>query len=141
MRFLSLILLLTPFVSHAYYSETEIVAATLILEAGGEYYEGSMEAVNEVLVNRATNRDTSPAIEALRKWQFSCWNGRTIESGVEKARRHPRWSEAVRIVLNPVTNYVGNSDHYHTISVDPYWNDSMRFVKQIGNHLFWSSKG
>lgn len=140
MRKLLFILALVPTVATAYFSETEIVAATLILEAGGEYDEGSMEAVHEVLWNRAVRRNTSPAIEALRKWQFSCWNDRTVESGVLKASKHPRWKEAVRIVLSPVTNYVGKSDHYHTVSVDPWWNDEMVFVKQIGNHLFWSSR-
>ena len=35
---------------------SEIVAATLILEAGGEYATGSMEAVNEVIRNRAAKR-------------------------------------------------------------------------------------
>jgi spore germination cell wall hydrolase CwlJ-like protein len=140
MRNLIILLAFLPTILNAYYSETEIVAATLILEAGGEYHEGSMEAVHEVLVNRANRRNTTPAIEALRKWQFSCWNGRTVESGVLKASKHPRWKEAVRIVLSPKTNYVGKSDHYHTISVDPWWNDDMVFIKQIGNHLFWSSR-
>jgi spore germination cell wall hydrolase CwlJ-like protein len=140
MRKLLFALALIPTLLNAYHSETEIVAATLILEAGGEYHEGSMEAVHEVLVNRANHRNTTPAIEALRKWQFSCWNGRTVESGVLKASKHPRWKEAIRIALSPKTNYVGKSDHYHTISVDPWWNDDMVFVKQIGNHLFWSSR-
>ena len=33
------------------YDQT-IVATTLILEAGGEYYEGSLEAVYEVIYNQ-----------------------------------------------------------------------------------------
>ncbi len=40
-------------VSHLSVNASEIVAATLILEAGGEYALGSMEAVNEVILNRA----------------------------------------------------------------------------------------
>jgi len=35
---------------------SDIVAATLILEAGGEYASGSMEAVHEVIINRSLKR-------------------------------------------------------------------------------------
>jgi len=40
------------------YDQT-IVAATLIMEAGGEYYEGSLEAVYEVIYNRAIEKNQS----------------------------------------------------------------------------------
>ena len=40
------------------YDQT-IVATTLILEAGGEYYEGSLEAVYEVIYNRAIKKNQS----------------------------------------------------------------------------------
>ena len=47
----------------------EIVAATLILEAGGEYHEGAMEAVNEIIVNRAAKRKMSEAMVCLQRYQ------------------------------------------------------------------------
>ena len=116
----------------------EIVAATLILEAGGEYYDGSMEAVNEVIVNRAAKRNMSEAMVCLQKYQFSCWNGKDTESGIGKAMLHPRWEEALRIVQSPTTNYTGGADHYHADYIkDPYWAKSMSITTKIGLHIFY----
>jgi len=56
----------------------DIIATTLILEAGGEYSEGAMEAVHEVIYNRSIKRNKSMAEVCLQKWQFSCWNGKDI---------------------------------------------------------------
>ena len=53
---------------------SEIVAATLILEAGGEYAYGSMQAVHEVILNRAVKRRLTPKQVCLQRKQFSCWN-------------------------------------------------------------------
>jgi spore germination cell wall hydrolase CwlJ-like protein len=132
-------LLLLPNVVRAQ-SDAEIVAATLIMEAGGEYAKGSMEAVNEVMHTRAERRGTTPAIEALRRKQFSCWNGVTKSEGVLKAKKHRRWELALRIANGPVTNFARGADHYHATSVNPYWAKSMKKTVAIGNHIFYDSR-
>ena len=77
--------------------DQEVIAATLILEAGGEYDKGAMEAVYEVIHNRAARRGTQYSDECLRKWQFSCWNDISAEEGIAKASKHPRWNEALKL--------------------------------------------
>ena len=59
-------------------SDTDIIAATIIGEAGGESYEG-MQAVKNVLQNRAVKKGTIIAREALRPKQFSMWNKQLAE--------------------------------------------------------------
>ena len=116
----------------------EIVAATLILEAGGEYHEGAMESVNEVIVNRASKRNKSEAMVCLQKYQFSCWNDKDARAGISKAMKHPRWGEALRIVQSPTTNYTKGADHYHADYIkNPYWAKSMTATIKIGRHTFY----
>jgi len=116
---------------------SEIVAATLILEAGGEYATGSMEAVNEVIRNRAAKRKLTTRQVCLQRKQFSCWNSGRIDQLLAKAKRHPRFSEAMAIVTGSPTNYTGGADHYHADYCDPYWASSMKKTCTIGKHLFY----
>jgi spore germination cell wall hydrolase CwlJ-like protein len=119
------------------YDQT-IVAATLIMEAGGEYYEGSLEAVYEVIYNRAIEKNQSFSEVCLAPKQFSCWNGKDIMSAVEKASQHPRWNEAMKIAYeDPKTNYTMGADHYHADYVRPYWADSLTRTVKIGLHIFY----
>jgi len=116
---------------------SEIVAATLILEAGGEYELGSMEAVNEVIRNRASKRKLTTRQVCLQRKQFNCWNSGRIEQLLAKAKRHPRFSEAMAIVTGSPTNYTGGADHYHADYCNPYWASSLKKTCVIGKHIFY----
>jgi len=118
--------------------DNEVIAATLILEAGGERAPGAMEAVYEVIHNRAQNRNRSERDIVLQRLQFSCWNN--VErrmSLLEHARRHRHWNDALNIVKQPITNYTKGADHYHNTSVNPSWNQRLTKTTQIGNHIFY----
>ena len=126
-------------------SEQTIVAATLILEAGGEYDEGSLEAVYEVIHNRSIKRNQTYKEVCLRYKQFSCWNNihtpfrvKEIDKNIRKAKSHPRWSEAYKIASNLCdTNYTKGADHYHADYVTPYWAKSLTKTVVIGRHIFY----
>ena len=117
--------------------EQDVVIATIILEAGGEYHVGALEAVYEVIMTRAEKRNMSPADVCLQKWQFSCWNGMVVEDQIDKAKNHPRWHIAQNI-LGKETNYTKGADHYHANYIDPpYWAKSMKKTTAIGQHIFY----
>jgi len=119
-------------------SKTEIVAATLILEAGGEKDFRAMSAVAEVIYNRSISRKLSPAQICLQRKQFSCWNGKDVEGGIEKAKKHKKWSNALQIAQNlGSTNYTKNAQFYHTIQINPSWNKKMLATVTIQNHKFY----
>jgi len=124
-------------VSNLSVNASEIVAATLILEAGGEYATGSMEAVNEVIRNRAAKRKLTTRQVCLQRKQFSCWNSGRIDQLLAKAKRHPRFSEALAIVNGASTNYTGGADHYHADYCNPYWASALKKTCTIGKHLFY----
>lgn len=115
----------------------EIVTATIILEAGGEYSEGAMHAINEVITNRSNKRRISKADVCLQPYQFSCWNNVGLASQLAKAKRHPRWKEAKSIADGMATNYTRGADHYHADYCDPYWNKHMEITTRIGRHIFY----
>jgi spore germination cell wall hydrolase CwlJ-like protein len=120
-------------------SYQDIVATTLILEAGGEYSEGAMEAIHEVIYNRSIKRNKSMSEVCLQKWQFSCWNGKDIDQNITKANKHPRWSEAMKIVnTSKMTDYTLGADHYYADYIKPpYWAKSMSRTAKIGRHIFF----
>lgn len=118
-------------------SQREIVTATLILEAGGEYSLGAMEAVHEVIITRAHKRGLSPSQVCLQPRQFACWSDVELASQVIKAKRHRRWREAFAITYLPLTSYARGADHYHADYCDPYWNKSMQVVARVGRHIFY----
>jgi spore germination cell wall hydrolase CwlJ-like protein len=121
--------------------DKEVIAATLILEAGGERTPGAMEAVYEVIHRRAQNRNRTERQIVLQRLQFSCWNNVERRMNLlEHAKRHRRWNEALNIVNSPVTNLTGGADHYHATSVNPPWSRNMTKTTQIGNHLFYRSR-
>lgn len=125
-----------------HYTENEIVAATIILEAGGEYAPGAMEAVNEVINTRSLKRNLTKTEVCLQLFQFSCWNGRESLTAriatIHKAKKHPRWSLAMKIAKEPVTNYTLGADHYHADYIKtPYWAKSMSVTTKIGKHIFY----
>ena len=120
------------------HSDETIIAATLILEAGGEYAKGSMEAVNEVICTRAWKRKLTRRQVCLQRLQFSCWNSGNIDLLVAKARRHIRYAEALSIVNSNITDYTRGADHYHADYCSPYWASSMTVTVKIGRHIFYN---
>lgn len=58
--------------------EQKIVAITLLAEARGEGNDG-MGAVCAVIQQRAIERKQTARQVCLAKWQFSCWNGKSLK--------------------------------------------------------------
>jgi N-acetylmuramoyl-L-alanine amidase len=114
----------------------DVIATTLIGEAGGEGEQG-MHAVMNVIMNR-TKGSADPVKTAvanvLKPKQFSMYNSYTlgntdIREIINKAKQHPRWKLAEEIALkglsgklNDITN---GATHYHVSKgkskVTPKW--------------------
>jgi N-acetylmuramoyl-L-alanine amidase len=138
MKTITLLLLTLCSVSAASaHTDEAIIASTLILEAGGEYAPGAMEAVNEVICTRAWKRNFTRRQVCLQRKQFSCWNSGNIDKLVAKAKKHPRYTEALAIVGAKITNHTAGADHYHADYCSPYWAPSMQVTATIGRHIFY----
>lgn len=129
----------------------EVIAATLIGEAGGETNSNSLRAIYDVLENRAGNNiDYELAYKALQRLQFSCWNdiGRNsseIQSYINDKKEHSKWDDAMSIVKSKDSgNVTKGATHYYAykgpnaISIEdgPDWLKEMKTTTNIGNHKF-----
>ena len=110
-------------------SDIDIIAATIVGEAGGEGYEG-MQAVKNVLQNRADKKGTIPAREALRPKQFSMWDDATIGISVpgdfnkkgrpdiiqriiDMYKKHSKWDTAVTLAKSKIKDITGGATMYY----------------------------
>ena len=64
--------------NHSLDRQTKIVAITILAEARGEG-EAGMYAVGACIAQRAFERKQTPTEVCLKKWQFSCWNGKSVK--------------------------------------------------------------
>lgn len=134
-------------------NDNEIVAATIIGEAGGEDEDG-MKAVFNVLVNRSNKKGTSPAGEALRPKQFSMWdlatanvstrddfNVKKILEVIKEKKNHSKWNEALSIAKSNPKDVTGGATHYYAFKGPnkinpPTFSKEWTETVEIGNHKF-----
>ncbi len=140
-RILSLLTLLgSALQSHAtgYYSHRDMIAAVLMGEARGEGEEG-LRAVAQVVRNRGGD----PLMQVLRRRQFSCLNGTTIEKLTYKMKREKGWKLAQRIAEQLLSNPEQLGDEtkgakfYERTGHRAFWTARFRKVATVGNHDFF----
>lgn len=133
------------------------LAANIYFEARNQPVEGQF-AVAYVTLNRAKTNNTSICTEVLRPKQFS-WTAHKVQNELKKPAikpneypKHPDDAIAFRrafsianIVLNPLNNFkdvTEGATFFHSQKASPFWkkDHAVQFVKQIGDHLFYSLK-
>ena len=120
--------------------ETKIIAITILAEARGEG-EAGMYAVAAVIAQRSFERKRTPSAVCLKKWQFSCWNGKRLKD-LEHLLKVPQAKYALALAKNIKLlsrDYVGFANHYHAtwMKKKPYWTKGEKPVKVIGQHAFY----
>ncbi len=120
--------------------ETKIIAITILAEARGEG-EAGMYAVAAVIAQRSFERKRTPSAVCLKKWQFSCWNGKRLKD-LEHLLKVPQARYALALARNIKLlsrDYVGFANHYHAtwMKKKPYWTKGEKPVKVIGKHAFY----
>ena len=134
--------------------QKEVIAACLVLEAGGEGKTG-MQAVMNVITNRAKGGSKGFYLQVVKEKQFSCinsarWgeflNTQALNANIiGKAKKSPAWKVAVEIVdsafSGSLSDVTGGATHYYSTKVyknghKPDWADAFQQTKVIGRHLF-----
>ncbi len=120
-----------------------IFASTLIGEAGGEGIKG-MQAVANVIMNRARGDFSKVGAVCLKPYQFSMWNGKRdqIKSVVHKAKAHARWKDAMLLIQQAkdgkLQDITGGSDFYFNPKLAmPKWANQFEKTYTIGQHDFY----
>lgn len=130
-------------------NDRELLARTLMAEAGGEGYDG-MLAAGSVIANRARANDGNLRGVILAPGQFSAWNGVTGYAGGEGGldMNGIRPSEDAYAVADAIQsgNYrdpTGGATHYYNPdAADPDWGARAGGNwTRIGNHVFGTAAG
>ena len=115
------------------------LATAIYFEARGEHHTGQM-AVAQVVVNRVAD-DRYPDTVCSVVWEPSAFSfthdGRSDRMVDPESR-----SRALQVARSTLDGGgLGiTSTHYHTVSVDPYWNDHYELDGVIGNHVFYTNE-
>ena len=121
-------------------NEQKIVEITLLAEARGEGNDG-MCSVCAVIQQLAIERKQTARQVCLAKWQFSCWNGKSLKD-LEHLLDLPQAKMAIYFAKNVNSMnraLVGYSNHYNAtwMKKRPYWAKGQKPVKVIGQHAFY----
>lgn len=117
------------------------LAVAVFFEARGEPLDGQY-AVAEVIMNRVEDSrypDTVCGV-VFQDRQFSFTHDGKPDKLPRKATRASK--RAKRVASQVLEGYrIGiTSTHYHTVSVDPFWNAHYELDGLVGNHLFYTNK-
>jgi spore germination cell wall hydrolase CwlJ-like protein len=123
-------------VTDAVASDHEVVAVVLCAEASVAGKTG-MEAVHEVIVNRAAKSGRTARQVVTSRKAFSCLNGRTIGGLLSEFRGTPVFRVAMQIVTGEATNHTKGANHYHAANCSPYWAEGARPTACVGGHKFY----
>lgn len=119
--------------------ERTCMAQMIYHEARGETLNGQI-AVISVVLNRIDAMRWSDSICGNVGWPhaFSFVDAETkaIPATEEMEAWHVAWTLA-GLITEPSPDLL-EVDHYHTVNVDPYWNDVMDHVTTIGDHMFYT---
>jgi len=125
-------------------NSVDIIAKTLYHEARGEGETG-LRAVASVLHNRALKRNGKVSgylcgVEAKRRLQFSCWNGKR---DLPKGKGYS-WSLCVKIAAEMTSGKFiplhGHTHYYAFNKCDPKWARGKTCLV-IGRHKFLTVRG
>lgn len=115
------------------------LAVAIFFEARGEPLAGQY-AVGQVVLNRVEDArypdDVCSVVFDSSQFSFT-------HDGLPD--RLPTNSNAANKAMYVASDLLYNvtypieSTHYHTVDVDPYWNDGYDYDRRIGNHLFYTN--
>jgi len=120
-----------------------VLALTLYWEARSEGDRG-MELVASVIWNRAGGEIRDLRSVCLKPYQFSCWNGKSVEEVELPWHDDPEWVMAQEIARKMVRGEFEcstSATHYYNPSLcSPSWAKQMQEILRTGNHVFLKEK-
>lgn len=138
------------YVSGSGLSERELLAVTLLGEAGGEGATG-MQAVGNVIMNRARTgyMGNTPSQVIMKDNQFSVWNNQSPSAYLSRVQGTAAYNKAYdmagQLLSGNLSDVTGGANQYLNLATvtrsNPNgswrsWYDASKVTKKIGNHTF-----
>ena len=117
---------------------------TILAEAG--YYEARGESdagvvsVIHTILNRVAHKAWPDSVQGVvyKPKHFSYTHDGSMKQGMNNKKQVARMNVLSYDVLHGlVGSPVGNSTHYHTTKVNPYWVSDVNYIANVGNHIFY----
>ena len=111
------------------------------------YFEARSETDNGVLATMfvVMNRVGHPAYPSTihevvhQPYQFSYTHDGSLSRGIKEPEQYKRTLRlAYKVLTNKAESTVGESTHYHTTAIRPYWSKHLNYYTTIGNHRFYT---
>ena len=136
------------------YTAEDVIAATIIDEAGGEKNATeAMQAVLNVIMNRVNGDTRKGAMECLKPYQFSGWNKinkkdvNDIKKFIDSKKSHARFNIALDLVnkakSGSLKDITKGANHFLNVTTQqarggklPSWYNKNKVVADIGRHQF-----
>ncbi|WP_238934752.1 cell wall hydrolase [Maricaulis parjimensis] len=125
-------------------AQIDCLAEAVYYEARSEGIVGQL-AVAQVVLNRVRNRNYPDTIcdvvyegsERTTGCQFTF----TCDGSLIRAPRGNAWRRSQLVAQHAYLGFgrdvTRRATHYHTVAVDPYWNESLVRTRRIGTHIFY----
>ena len=125
-------------------SELDCLAEAVYYEARSELRVGQM-AVAQVVLNRVDSRHWPNTICGVvyqgSERRTGCQFTFTCDGSLERAPYGRGWRNSVEVaglaMMGFAEDVTRTATHYHTVAVDPIWNDSLIRTRHIGTHIFY----
>ena len=124
-------------------TDQQLLAATMVAEAGGEGSNG-MIAVGNVVKNRiTTGRGPGSTVSSviMAPSQFSAWNNQDPNAYVSTVQNTPTYQTAYNLAGQVLSGQVGDNtngatSYYNPKLASPAWGNSGTVTATLGNHTF-----
>ena len=115
----------------------EVILQTVSMESANQSDEG-MQLVSRVILNRAQQRGQTLEQVVLAPKQFSCHNSKEWRDTWLRLYYGPKTRQRAIKALEMAVSMESKVNHYHTLSVMPYWAKGR--VPEIveGAHVFYT---
>lgn len=125
-------------------TEVDCLAQAIYYEARSENFVGQL-AVAQVVMNRVRHPAYPSTIcgvvfegsERMTGCQFTF----TCDGSIGRTPRGRAWRRSQLVAQHAFMGFARDvtrrATHYHTVAVDPYWNDNLVRTRRIGTHIFY----
>jgi spore germination cell wall hydrolase CwlJ-like protein len=136
-------------------SDLELITLCVYGEARNQGLDG-MLGVASVIVNRAKHPSwwgSDIKTVVLKPKQFSCLNENDPNVSILRQIAEDFSGSLSKLGVLRLCHWicrgllegmlysnVGSATHYHTVNCDPEWDDNMRLIKKINQHVFFEVK-
>ena len=124
--------------------QRQCLAEAIFYEARSERVSGQM-AVAEVVMNRVNSRHYPNSICGVvyqgSERRTGCQFSFTCDGSMDVEPYGRGWERSVdvadHIMMGFARPLTSRATHYHTVAVDPIWNDTLVRTRRIGSHIFY----